>query len=705
MLAIMLLFLSTCFTVHGIDTGETNYFMDLVSFVVEMDLNVTKTIDLNDLLPDVKNATQTKVFNLLFSSPSLIDSNGQILLKNVNMDISALVRRRKLNEFDAGSDTKLVTVEIDGLAQYEVDINGLTLKETRLKVKEELEDILTIEELKPAILFFVPNLYDVASIEIKEIDAGDEDDDDKAANDDQDGGNGDDDAPASQKPSMLSLIFGFTLLGLTVASLIGWTYIFCRKWNKKKRKQEKEVLPYQRPAAKSRPIPQQRPKPIIRRPQVETIDDDSSSDDSPYRGLENKPAVAPQAANSEEQAVDSFARELEAAASQDEQEWIEFKQKKGKGKFVDMNDQKVEPWAAGAKGDWRPSAFPYGDEKGDQNVEWGVGSDNVDNWEPYNALKAEEEKKDAWGTGSTFSVPSETSQDAFGRNALQFQANKRDDDKVSVVSSEASSMMMEVKNLSKYVQRYDKRKERKFQRVVKPNDDDDLDMDYLNQIRNSLGQRTTTPKQNQQFEDFEEPSFGLSPSDDSPPNNKRLGITPIKEEKEPRPELKRHSTSAAQLGYQKFAANRRRAQSEGDARKPNLKNLRGYQSIVEEKKQRLANLRSSSAIIDASKSDVNVGGFDTVDIAPERSKEKPKQAAKPAAPKPVAWPTVPTTYVKPAPKPVQKPAEPPKPPVAPSRSFSAPKVNNNNNSKFSGARAMFENKPQNAIFPPGGRLF
>jgi hypothetical protein len=298
-------------------------------------------------------------------------------------------------------------------------------------------------------------------------------------------------------------------------------------------------------------------------------------------------------------------------------------------------------------------------------------------------------------------------------------------------------MMMEVQKLSKYVQRYEKRKERKVQREKERTDNSEdgaMDLDYLQKLKSSLNQRSRNKVTRGAYPAFEESSDArtnttlkqaganltsqLLGKSKTPPASHRLGRFQFKdevkvetveeEEEKPRPRNIFPDEKNSQPARGRAKSDGDRPQYNFNKPKTNLTSLRGYQAVMENRKK-LAALRSNTAIIDSSKSDVNVGGFNPSpgDDKPEPSPRPPQSPTSKqmqtfnsksvSTPEPTA---VPVRRWTPSPKPLSTPE--PTPP--PERRWSSPKKPNSN-SKFSSALNMFEKKPQNAVFPPGQRLF
>jgi hypothetical protein len=699
---------------------------DFAPFVFDMKLDVTNSVDFNDFLAQLNNIIEFYLFDRLFDFGLDME---HVTIRAVTLQVTLLVRRRQTQQQQQHlrslqQNTKEITVEVDGASHYEVDIAQLDLNEVKGQILQEVDTLLTLDNVGQFIMDSnVDNVVQIKSVSTNDVTQ----DDDQQGNDDTT--ENQTNAPEEdklEKPSTLAMVFGFVLLFITILSLFGYVFIFQQK--RQKRLMRKQRLKHKLPPNRRKTSPNQQLFPHT--PQQKPLTSmnimpasPSRPEDSSFKETNSITAVE------DNKVVDSFAEELEAASARDEHSWATLRQKQSSfdGNFVDMN---------GGKKTNEPGTFtpysPYGDgAKASGDV---GGLDDVSNWEPYGPAKAEEKKDDAWGTASAFSMASIPAS-AFSQEGFEMNLSQIGDDnteRASIASSEASSMMLEVQKLSKYVQRYEKRKERKVQREKERTDKSedgasDLGSDYLQKLKSSLNQRSRNKVTPGAYPSFEESSNArtnttlkqaganltsqLLGKSKTPPASQRLTRPQFKdefkvetveeEEEKPRPRNIFPDDENSQPA-------RRRAKSDGDRPqynfnkpKTNLTSLRGYQAVMENRKK-LAALRSNTAIIDTSKSDVNIGGFNPSpgDDKPEPSPRPPQsptskqmQTHEPTA--------VPVRRWTPSPKRLSTP----EPTVTPERRWSSPKKNSNSNSKFSSALNMFEKKPQNAVFPPGQRLF
>jgi hypothetical protein len=336
------------------------------------------------------------------------------------------------------------------------------------------------------------------------------------------------------RPSTLSIIFGFLLTGIAALGLVGYCYIFYRKRKKRlrKKRQMKESISFParnasiaaappRGNAGSQPLSQVSTSilPVAPSPMILTPADDAFSEDTSYKGLESSIGS--------EDASDVFAKELQKAASLDQQAWEEFQKRKealdksqgtqgldvekvgSVGKKATKTAQKTREmpppllgkqnlssdeegildYTEGVEADLqgKPSfarSYPYGDERGDEDDddEWVENPMTPrsqryhvqeEQWEPYNSALPPspdpmEEKKDEISPSGFFAKELQNIEMDLARYGGMSGMDSRgaeealsEDDGLSNVD-----MMSEVEELSKYVRRYEKRKDRKFKREM-----------------------------------------------------------------------------------------------------------------------------------------------------------------------------------------------------------------------------------------------
>jgi hypothetical protein len=583
---------------------------DYSPFLFDMKLNVTIAVDFNDLLRKINTVVEFYLFDQLYGYALDVD---YVDVRSISLQVTLLVRRRRQLQLSA-DNTKIITVEVDGAAHYYVDASKLDMTQVKSDINVQVLQLLTMNNVGQNILNNkIDNVVQVNNFTVKNYFMGEDDGDDD--NDSQqtsntDTGNALNDENKLKKPSDLSIVLGFTLLGLMVASLLGYIWLFCRKRKKRMVKQKQ---------LKNKISPNQ---PIV-----------APSPQKPTKRLDND---APPFSRKQkyQKAVDSFTNKQETD-SQQQQTWSDF---------LDLNNDSKE--------ETNQFTVPYGGNKLNQ-------SDDISNWEPYGNRPTEEKTEDDWGTASAFSAANTDSSAPDPNFDLNLSnVSGTSSTSPSVVSSEASTMMTEVQKLQRYVQRYEKRKERRTQREQASKSQissatDDLDFDYMKRVKTSLSSPSRLSASPSRFSAAASRasaagrhSYNYSRADDDTnssifkstavrdntslkkaganltsqllgksklPNNQnhneigksRLGISPFKQSLASfdRTESQDEFKDAGEVEE----GNRRRTKSDGD--RPaynNLKSLRNYQAIMDNKK-RLKDLRKGNAIIDSSKSDVNIG--------------------------------------------------------------------------------------------------
>lgn len=380
-----------------------------------------------------------------------------------------------------------------------------------------------------------------------------------------------------ERPSTLSIVFGFALVGIAALGLVAYAYIFYRKRRKslRKKRQMAESITFSsaRAAATAAssnnpgklskgggsssaanragsfpapPLPESattaRPSalpPLVLSP----TDDDYNSDASAsYRGLE--------ASLGSEDPSDSFAKELQLAASLDQQAWDEFQRKKramenhevvraseldrfvgtaaaavppsksggrdrspasgasngdslvlvsGHNSSVDDDDdddtgggqedderdggQGVEADPAGNTS-WAAKSFPYGDEMPDDEDDGDHDRENWDDnprsppsrgqWEPYNSALPPspsatllEEKKDERSPTNFFAQQLQNIQLDMARYGGGAPGQGRASRNANVDDNRSTTeILSEVEEITRYVKRYERRRDRKTRREM-----------------------------------------------------------------------------------------------------------------------------------------------------------------------------------------------------------------------------------------------
>jgi hypothetical protein len=737
------------------------------SFPVSFDLvlSVKPNVDLNDLLKEVKTFLEEYLLQSLQDFTQNNQNNDDITIRFVKLVVTLLARRqmmmlrRHLQQDTTSSSSREITVQVGGDVQYDISGDGdVTPEFAEFLLEEELATLLTESKLSEAIGDYdADGIEDVLTVEEATIVEGREqpqpaegttgDDTTNAANIDPNEGR-------LERPSTLSIIFGFILTGIAAAGLIAYAYIGYRKRQKRLRRerQMKASIQYRLPSSKqispasnkrppSTPQQQQQQQQTMVVTPVQTAGDDSSDDESSYKGIES--------VVSEEAPADSFARELQFAASLDEQAWENFQRKKD---VLDRNEGVVkatnsrspgagalEPPGEGSR--WAKS-FPYGDEVLEEGVEWTAdqGGD-VNDWEPYNSRlssRAEEKKEEPPSVSTAAALQSiERDLARYGVSASAIGDDPEADGGDDMTPNDA---ILEVERLSKFVKRYEKRKERRLnrekERMSRSSDssgnnsndpiigrsllnssgspDQTENISYLNNMRSSAAttSQRETEKSSYRQEHVSRISSYLgslsqdplnaelrseimslsdeeeSDQEDSIKSQQRLGITPFSVQK---PEELSFSDDAMSPMMQTLAKkeaamrmargdhnnsipideqvfDRRRAQSDGEYyhnQSNTLGSLRGRNAMLDSRRPGLSALRTTDAIIDSSQSDFNVGIF------PSPSDER-HETPRSRIPQP-----------------------------------RTPKSNTNKydggtspNPRFNKLRNLFEERPNEAIFPP-----
>jgi hypothetical protein len=437
-----------------------------VSFNVVLDVN--DLVDLDELARDLDGVMEEYLLEELSKLENLsVDLNIRDVSLQVTLLASARARRRQMLRFlqtttQQQQQQQGIAVAVEGAVRYDTNIRSC-LECVDQAIGAELESLLAVDNLNRAIL--ESELEGVLGVSDSQI----------IENRDELNGvqnpldvriNGSDTTPEGnedglERPSTLSITFGFILTGIGVLSLILYVYIFYRKRQKKlrKEKQRLETVQYPVPSSKgSTNSSNKRPlKTSLKATSVTTPDKDESSDGSSYKGIDSI---------SDEGPADSFANELQEAASLDEQAWDDFQRKKGN---LDQGINATEAASRGRHGgDSSQSqsnegqyakSFPYGDEQevGEDDVDWTNDSEGS-SWEPYNSSMKTEEKKDDQEPASRDSSAVLQSIE----QTLSEYGNNSDPDADEDI--EPSDAVMEVERLARFVKKLEKRKERRIQR-------------------------------------------------------------------------------------------------------------------------------------------------------------------------------------------------------------------------------------------------
>uniref|UniRef100_A0A7S0UG46 Uncharacterized protein n=1 Tax=Pseudo-nitzschia delicatissima TaxID=44447 RepID=A0A7S0UG46_9STRA len=314
-----------------------------------------------------------------------------------------------------------------------------------------------------------------------------------------------------ERPSTLSIIFGFILTGIAVAGLFVYAYLFYRKRKKhlKKKKKMKETITFSSagppPVATPAPPPPRnqnslyyskspsQPTPPIQHSSQAYLNSmgltQTESEETSYRGLESSVGS--------EESSDPFANELKLAASLDQDAWNESQRIKetiekrqtarvgvknalaSQNRSPDYNaavpsllskghislEEEDEVGAGGIEAglegnaEWVES-YPYGDEaqrsgSDDRNTP-DVPSSSTE-WEPYNSALPPlvEEKKDEINPSEYFAQKLKNIEKDLTKSAEKPLIEPS-------ISDDVSDILSEVSEISKYVRRYERRKDRKI---------------------------------------------------------------------------------------------------------------------------------------------------------------------------------------------------------------------------------------------------
>ena len=301
-----------------------------------------------------------------------------------------------------------------------------------------------------------------------------------------------------ERPSLLSIIFGFVLTGLAAMGLVFYVYLCYKKRQKrlKKERLQRQASQFRMPSSRITPSGQPivapvillppKPPPSIPTTATTRPQDDDQSDVSGFR-LDTMTSDGGGAG-------DAFARELEMAASLDEKAWEDFQRKttalehsrelQQLGSMsptppppppplpppTDPVMDKTPTSLFGSIADlvWSKS-FPYGDETRDQGIELPANMNGPRRGRallPMGDFPPEEKKDDSVGvprepeasrTTASNTVPH--AMQSIEQVLAEYHSNdpKKDrmEDDMDVVS--------EVAKLSRFVERFQKRKERKVQ--------------------------------------------------------------------------------------------------------------------------------------------------------------------------------------------------------------------------------------------------
>jgi len=458
-------------------------------------MNYTGTSDLNQLTQDVDGVLE----DYMLSSLQYLNGDG-LTIQEVLLGVTLTTRRRRLQAKD-------IAVKVDGNVTY--DIGSLACaKCADEKIQTALGQILTLPALNQTIrsagitgVSGVTAIQDTLPVSNR---AGNQSAGRNNINTrSKVAGLQSAQQPSSknqlQRPSTLSIAFGFVLTAIAFLGLVFYAYVFHRKRQKRlrKEKQQRQSIEYRMPPSSRSIIPANIPvksnlraSPAVSTPPpmlpIPALGDDFSEEGDSFKALETL--------SSDGGPADSFARELQMAANLDQRVWEDFQRKKAAldrdreiptsygplGSTSPIPPPPNPPSADPSKPDTWTKSFPYGDEPmtvAEQGVEWtadGYGGNATDNdggdsWEPYNSRmpRLPEEKKDDYASRLASRDPAPVSpisrETSATMQSVELTLVPRENSN-SFRSDDPGDVLDEVARLSRFVQRYEKRKERRIQR-------------------------------------------------------------------------------------------------------------------------------------------------------------------------------------------------------------------------------------------------
>mmetsp|Transcript_4011 Transcript_4011/g.11442 ORF Transcript_4011/g.11442 Transcript_4011/m.11442 type:complete len:1077 (+) Transcript_4011:103-3333(+) len=656
-------------------------------------------------------------------------------------------RQRSLQEDQQSSNAKLMTISVDGSVNYSIEVDGslptpdeveeqwdevyheiISQKQLQRAIEEaDIEGVLRIEDVTPEedpVDQTDNAVSDVDGINFEqgaanELDSLSQNNTEEVDQDLSDAADNDADTKADskkyrwrppdlQRPSLLSIIFGFILTGIAVLGLLVYACIYCRKRKKRlaKKKKMKESITFSSTnaaaaaaaaastAAASTPnsnlnsqYPSKRKLQSASHPvqtaypsQVQMPSmmlSQSESADTSYKGIESSVGS--------EDIADSFANELRLAASRDQQAWDEFQRRKEtfEKRETTRSDPVNPPVAQHLQSSFRPvvpslssiglkrseererstgaiesdsdgtpsfmGSFPYGDESR-RNRGNGYGANDQLSmstpWEPYSSsLSLTEEKKDEASATDFFSKKlSDIEKDLAGPGSQTISPHhSRSMETKSTDDVSNSDILSEVSELSKYVRRYERRKDRKIKREgylhdrislserapPQPLSPNTMSIGMDGRVYNprNTNQSTQSPSSSpiglhpaplssyaesyisQKQDEVGENSLSFVSDDENEPedrsitNSKRLGISPFRVSKE---EVRYSNEDDSFSGRSPTTSSRTRLSR---TQNNDYRYTVGYghgQDNSKSSSSRLANLRANEAIIDNSNSEVNL---------------------------------------------------------------------------------------------------
>ncbi len=689
---------------------------EAIPILLDLSLESSDTASLNQLSQDVDGLLEDYLYSELQSLK--VDS---LHVRDVLLAVTLRNRRRL-------QGSREVVLRVVGNVLVDMDAEGC-VECADGTVQAELDQLLTMEALEPVL----QSLDEVRGVkQVREVQAV-ERDSKRGTTSALEENN----TPAEQqlqRPSTLSIVFGFALTAIAFMGLIFYAYIFYRKRQKRLRKerQRRETIEYRIPPPRIA-SPVQVPVKIRVSPSIPTSAStpaqDDQSDPSFLKGIDTDTV-------SSEGPADSFARELQMAASLDEQAWEDFQRKKDvldrdkdfpppSFSTVGTTSPIPSPVAATPPRAWTKS-FPYGDELPDeQGVEWTPEDAGLYSREKsiaqfndmdlsqsveikeYQRLELSRGRRDP---EPTVLGPSSKVLQSSEQTLMQYQ--KAEDEAFhddSFLTEDEIENVDEVARLTRYLQRLEKRKERRMQlesvrqshapfREDRSPPSQNENIGYLNNMRApppraqdqrpafDFSQKPGTPRYTgitMAGVLYQDPSLNTitgrenSTSDDSDDNSyredgegltshERLGITPFSVQ---------NNGGLSGYGDAYMAPTMDISQKKIDEPAHGSGRVRHIFPVENQRPAsvknqghpaRLADLRTSQAIIDDTQSDANFAtnsDSGAIPVATSTPSEAPRRVP---------------FFGTPA----------------------KPSSQKNTNQKFSKLRSLFEERPKNAVFPP-----
>lgn len=454
---------------------------EAIPVLFDLIMESSATASLHQLSKDVDGLLEDYLFRNLKSR-----QGDEWDVRDVLLTVTITTRRRRLQ------GTREVALRVDGDVLVDVDATTSCAECADQAIQADLDELVTVEALDAVV---VRSLQDVTRV--KEVRAVAPDQGALPSDSSNSFQATTSEGEQLQRPSTLSIVFGFTLTGIAFLGLVFYAYIFYRKRQKqlKKQRQQLQSIEYRLPPSRVTPVtPPQGPPPNKQRisPSVvptsaSTPARDDSSITSTFKVVVDTDTVASEAQ------TDDFARELELAATLDEQAWEDFQRKK---MALDHNKQ-LPPPSFSTIGSVSPipvpvpapesnpqawtKSFPYGDEvPEEQGVEWipeTTAASPIEgkawlSYEVNNKVLQPQENKQGNTTSKgrrdpepTVLGPSSAVLQSIGKT-LSYYPDPNNENSVadeSFLTEDESEFVDEVARLTRYVQRLEKQKERRIQ--------------------------------------------------------------------------------------------------------------------------------------------------------------------------------------------------------------------------------------------------